>query len=276
MTGSEEDIISNIDNLVTKIGEIDINDNTFVNIKPTEIKPEIHPEWNPNVTEIPSIYGTKPQTFDRSIRGYAGLSTVYQQIPDKYTPYDKMKGEPINPFGIYLIIDCITNVEEAIDKWETALRIVVAVNKIYIDFVKHFVERSLVNSALRYWQNLAPDTIAIIFEIDKNIANIITTVVEVLKLEFCGEGNFFKDPGTTSKYAIVLQRLQLCGICEIDRYICVFQDYYYHIYNQIPNTSSYLPLFFSKIPDPWGQKLIDTYIPGETNTLGKRIAKVGV
>lgn len=85
--------------------------------------------------------------------------------------------------------------------------------------VKHFVERSLVNSALRYWQNLASETVATIFETDKNIANIITRVVEVLKLEFCGEGNFFKDPGTTSKYAIALKRLQLCDICEIDIYV---------------------------------------------------------
>lgn len=117
MTSSEEDIItSDVDNLITKIGDININDDTFVNIKPTEVKPEIHLEWNPHVTEILSTSGTKSQAFDRSVRGYVGLSIVYQQIPDTYTPYDKMKGEPINPFGIYLNIDCITNIEEAIDK----------------------------------------------------------------------------------------------------------------------------------------------------------------
>ena len=59
-------------------------------------------------------------------------------------------------------------------------------------------------------------------------------------------------------------------MCEIDIYIyihmCVFQDYNYHIYNQIPDTYSYLPLFFAKILDPWWQKLINTYHPGYSDT----------
>ena len=32
-----------------------------------------------------------------------------------------------------------------------------------------------------------------------------------------------------------------------------------------------MPLFFAKIPDPWENKLIDTYKSGTINTLGKRI-----
>ena len=32
--------------------------------------------------------------------------------------------------------------------------------------------------------------------------------------------------------------------------------------------------FFAKIHDPWGNKLIDTYYPGTTDTLGKRITHV--
>ena len=39
-----------------------------------------------------------------------------------------MRNEPINPYGVYLDLDCVNNVEEAIDKWETALRIVVDIN----------------------------------------------------------------------------------------------------------------------------------------------------
>lgn len=34
-----------------------------------------------------------------------------------------------------------------------------------------------------------------------------------------------------------------------------------------------LLLFFSKIPDLWGQKLINTYISSDTDTLGKSIVR---
>lgn len=68
--------------------------------------------------------------------------------------------------------------------------------------------------------------------------------------------------------------MQLCDICEIDTYISVFQDYYCHIRKEISIIDSYLPLFFAKIPNPWGQKLINTYIPRTNDTLEKRVAHV--
>jgi hypothetical protein len=119
-----------------------------------------------------------------------------------------------------------------------------------IEETKYFIERSLVNGALRFWQNLSEDSKKTIFEDDDNLANIITRASEAFRLEFVGEGNFFKDPATVSKYKISLLRLQLCDICEIDRYICVFQNYYYHIYNQVNDIATYLMMFLSKIPDP--------------------------
>ena len=59
-----------------------------------------------------------------------------------------MKNEPINPFGIYLDLDCISNTEEAIDKWEAALRISITLNKMDIVTAQLFLEKTLVNSAL--------------------------------------------------------------------------------------------------------------------------------
>lgn len=271
----ENYIPPDIDSLVTKIGEININDN-FVNLK-GEIKQE---NYVPNVNDIPSTSNSTTITnaFTRPTEGYAVIKTTIKKRDkakdennEKYKPYESMKNEAINPFGIYLDLDCVNNTEEAIDKWETALRTAVAINKMDKDILRGFLERTLLNSALRFWQNITEDTRNTIFENDDNLANIITRAVEALRLEFCGEGNIIKDTATVQKYSTALLRIQLCDMCEIDRYICVFQDYYYHIYNQVPNTESYLPLFFAKIPDPWGNKLIDTYKPGTTDTLGKRI-----
>ena len=40
---------------------------------------------------------------------------------DGHTPMDKMRTEAINLFEIYLDLDCVSNVEEATDKWELHL-----------------------------------------------------------------------------------------------------------------------------------------------------------
>ncbi|KAL5810581.1 hypothetical protein ACOSQ4_027149 [Xanthoceras sorbifolium] len=141
-----------------------------------------------------------------------------------------------------------------------------------LEVTKKFLEKTLINSVARYWQHLPTETKDIIFSATTS-SDFITAAAEAFQLEFHGEGRLIKDPTTINKYCVALQRLQLCDMCEIERYICVFQDYYYHIYNQIDTGYSYyLPLFFSKIPDPWGQKLIDTYQPMTADTLGKRIA----
>jgi hypothetical protein len=231
---------SDVENLTTKIGDMELNDN-FINIK-------THPkEENFNVNDTPGTSSDSKihvrNEFNRPARGYAAITTTVKN-EDNYKPYQSMKNEPINPFGIYLDVDCVNNTEEAIDKWETAFRIAVSVNKMDLDTIKGFLERTLLNSALRFWQNMHPDLKNTIFEMDNITANIITRAVETFRLEFCGEGNLIKDPATVQKYTTALLRLQLCDICEIDRYICVFQDYYYHIYNQVLDTNSYLPLFF--------------------------------
>ncbi|GJW94618.1 hypothetical protein Tco_0174290 [Tanacetum coccineum] len=205
----ENYIPPDIDSLVTRIGEIDINDN-FVNLKP-EIKPE---NFVPNVNDIPSTSSPTSITeaFNRPTKGYAALKTTIRKkdkIKDKkFTPYESMKNEPINHFGIYLDLDCVNNTEEAIDKWETALRTTVAINKMDIYTLKGFLERILLKSALRFWQNISQSTKQTIIGTDNNLANIITRAVEALRLEFCGEGNIIKDAANVQKYSTALIRLK--------------------------------------------------------------------
>lgn len=54
-----------------------------------------------------------------------------------------MKNEPINPFEIYLDLDCISNIEEEIDEWKTTFRTVVVVNKMNIETIKSFFWKEL-------------------------------------------------------------------------------------------------------------------------------------
>jgi len=71
------------------------------------------------------------------------------------------------------------------------------------------------------------------------MVNMITKVAKVFRLEFAGDGYILRDRNNINKYSNALIKLQLCDICEIRRYICIFQEYYYHIYNQVDNISAY-------------------------------------
>ncbi|XP_055822091.1 uncharacterized protein LOC129890593 [Solanum dulcamara] len=86
------------------------------------VKPEV--DFNPNITELPTQAETSRTSFNKPSRAYAGINAAIR-TKDSHTPVGSMKTEAINPFGIYLDLDCINNTEEAIDKWETSLRIAV-------------------------------------------------------------------------------------------------------------------------------------------------------
>ena len=92
-------------------------------------------------------------------------------------------------------------------------------------------------------------------------------------IEFLGEGYIDRDsPQYAEKYVHALLKLELNNICLLDTYICVFQDYYYHIYGNIGTDTMYLNMFYSKIPDPWGSALIRDFPFVNLDTLGRRIS----
>ena len=130
----------------------------------------------------------------------------------------------------------------------------------------------MIKSASQFWQNLQAETkTQALF--GENINEIITKVVHLLRTEFLGEGYIDRDsPQYAEKYVHALLKLELNDICLLDKYICVFQDYYYHIYGKIGIDTMYLNMFYSKIPNPWGSALIRDYPFVNSDTLGRRIS----
>ena len=67
-----------------------------------------------------------------------------------------------------------------------------------------------------------------------NINDIVAKIVHLLRIEFLREGYIDRDSTQhAEKYVHALLKLELNDICLLDKYICVFQDYYYHIYGKI-------------------------------------------
>ena len=134
-----------------------------------------------------------------------------------------------------------------------------------------YIGMAMIKSTSQLWHNLNLKTKATALE-GESLINILTKVVHLLRTEFLGEGYIDRDlPQYAEKYVHALFKLELNDICLIDKYMCVFQDYYYHIYKKIGIDTMYLNMFYSKMPDPWGSTLIREYPFVSSDTLGRRI-----
>ena len=109
------------------MGNIELKDKTFINLKAD----------NPSIKDLittamivprPKMEQGESSRIRPEPKGGYPIHHTYNNDKSQYTPSEKMRNEPINPYGIYIDLDCINNVEEAIDKWETALRIAVDIN----------------------------------------------------------------------------------------------------------------------------------------------------
>ncbi|GKB79452.1 hypothetical protein Tco_0946347 [Tanacetum coccineum] len=157
------------------------------------------------------ILTTMETTLKRDFRTYGGESKFSPVMisPAKKSPLGAIMYLQQRMKMIEIDLDCVNNTEEAINKWKTALGTAVAINKMDIDSLKGFLDRTILKSALRFWQNISQSTKQTIIGTDNNLENIITRAVEALRLEFCGEGNIIKDAATVQKYSTTLIRLQL-------------------------------------------------------------------
>ena len=75
-----------------------------------------------------------------------------------------------------------------------------------------------------------------------------------------------------------LTRLEICNICYLEEYTCSFEELYYKCeFDKNENTICYYnDLYFIKIPNPWGKRIMLEYNKeyGDTtqiDTLGNRI-----
>ena len=141
-----------------------------------------------------------------------------------------------------------------------------------LEDAKRYIGMAMIMPASQYWQNLKIETKIQALQ-GENINDIVANVVHLLRIEFLGEGYIDRDsPQYAEKYVHALLKLELKDICLLDKYICVFQYYYNHIYGKIGTDAMYLNMFYSKIPDPWGSALIRDYPFVNSDTLGRRIS----
>ena len=105
---SESDNDYDMNSLIDKMGNINLTDDTFINLKADT--PSMHDlTATTQLVPRPKIeHGESSRIRSESRGGYPIHHTNYYD-KSQYTPSEKMRNEPINPYGIYLDLDCVNN-----------------------------------------------------------------------------------------------------------------------------------------------------------------------
>ena len=120
-----------------------------------------------------------------------GTTSVFGAIEND-SSMDKLRPEGTNPFGIYLDLDCNSNISSTLDRWETSIRLAIAVNRMTNDDANRYIGIAMIKSALQFYKNLKIDTKAQALD-DDNITDVVAKVVHLLRIEFLGEGYIDRD-----------------------------------------------------------------------------------
>ena len=68
-----------------------------------------------------------------------GTAYVHESVKQEYdSPMDRLRPEGINPFGIYLDLDCNSDISSTLDRWETSLRLALSVNRMSLEDGKRY------------------------------------------------------------------------------------------------------------------------------------------
>ena len=133
-----------------------------------------------------------------------GTTYVHYSVKQEYdSPMDCLRPEGINPFGIYLDLDCNPDISSTLDRWETSLRLALSVNRMSLEYGKRYIGMTMIKSASQFWQNLRAEIKAEAL-FGENINEIVSKVVHLLRNEFLGEGYIDRDsPQYVEKYVML-------------------------------------------------------------------------
>ena len=77
-----------------------------------------------------------------------GTTYVHESVKQEYdSPMDRLRPEDINPFGMYLDLDCNPDISYTLDRWETSLRLELSVNRMSLDDGKRYIGMAMIKSA---------------------------------------------------------------------------------------------------------------------------------
>ena len=141
--------------------ELEIFSKTFekLNIPKCNLKMEENPmievATNPVETAAMDILESSNTTIFRP--RYArtpiarGTTYVHDSVKQEYdSPMDHLRPEGINPFRIYLNLDCNPDISSTLDRWETSLRLAVSVIRMCPEDSERYIGMTMIKSTSQF------------------------------------------------------------------------------------------------------------------------------
>lgn len=117
-----------------------------------------------------------------------GAGLIYTNLKNaEETHAAKMKVEGINPFEVYLNLDCRNDLESIIDQWKKSLKVAININKWVLQDTIRFIEMTLLGKTAKHWKAQTEADKSVII-MGNDIGTIISRFVLGFKHEFLGEG----------------------------------------------------------------------------------------
>ena len=80
-----------------------------------------------------------------------GTTYVHDSVKQEYdSPMNRLRPEGINPFRIYLDLDCNPDISSTLDRWETSLRLALSVNRLSLEDGKRYIGMTMIKSASQF------------------------------------------------------------------------------------------------------------------------------
>ncbi|QIE08169.1 coat protein [Epiphyllum virus 4] len=262
MTSSEEEVDNQLN--VKIEGQEYAYDSQFREYKPKK--------------EYPTLIRGKRHQQAESSRRADYINQRRTQFEPSYTPN---MNTSISVAGEILNLDCTTleEAEERIQKWTQSMSISIVKQNLDTINTEKFIARTLLGNAKQWFENLSSSAKQKLKA--SSSLNTLSNTYLALRAEF-GKLGFESEVEKLQKQKDVARskilQLQICDMKHenIKGYLCEFQDYYYDAAYNEQESETILDMFYSKLPDPWGQHILLNYkelIKGKTllDSIGTRM-----
>ena len=205
-------------------------------------------------------------------KGYARRDGKWQKVPEEFKPRHQEMGR-----SNILNLDCVSNKEDVLKQWSNEMLLLIVTDEKFSTLnamdIKNFLMYKTIGNVQKYLTSIDDLSWASILGSASYSTEAIEIIMGLIHQEFIGY-NIFENKEKSNiflheKAVAHLNQMQICNMCEIEKFICEYQKYYYQINNQTKEI--YKEIFIDKLPYPlnaeikriWNEKPTET-----ANTLG--------
>nr|AAA79871.1 ORF I [Cassava vein mosaic virus] len=218
-------------------------------------------------------YKPQPPYYKKDIRRerqYKGQSSqradyIKNRREEFESTYQANMNTTINDSGEILNLDCTTpeEAEDRIQKWTQSMSIALVKQQLSNEQAKQFIRRTFIGNVKEWYKNLTNEAKQ---KLEGNAPLLSLTHMELgLRAEFGKlgiESDVEKHEKKTSIARHKILQLQICSMDHqnLNAYLCEFQEYYYSANYTEAESENILNMFYSKLPEPWGQQVLNGYL----------------